>query len=164
LALYRLGRDLGDVAFWSAVDLGNLGGRAAENIRHPNEVDARGRPRRVPGPVPEPESTAIALLRAEPWGPALRKTAVFRAVRNHFGKSDRRIGLRLAVGDVVALGAGIPVHTAAAAPLGAAEILGLANSECFVRLEEQARDEMVAVLLDQIIRDDADAMKRLRDA
>jgi CHC2 zinc finger len=61
LALHKLKRDLSDVAFWSAVDLGNLGGRAVENIRHPRAVDARGRPRRVPGPVPDPESPAIAL-------------------------------------------------------------------------------------------------------
>jgi hypothetical protein len=60
-ALHGLGRELADVAFWSAVDLGNIGGRAIENIRHPSEVDARGRPRQVPGPVPDPVSTAIAL-------------------------------------------------------------------------------------------------------
>jgi hypothetical protein len=61
LALHKLGRDLADVAFRSAVDLGNFGGRAIETIRHPSEVDARGRPRRVPGPAPDVESTAIML-------------------------------------------------------------------------------------------------------
>lgn len=61
MALRGCGHLLDDVAFWSAVDLGNLGGRAAETIRHPTDTDARGRPRRVPGPLPDLESTTIVL-------------------------------------------------------------------------------------------------------
>jgi hypothetical protein len=59
LALHKLGRDLSDVAFWSAVDLGNLGGKSAGTVVHPELVDARGRARRVPGPDPDPNSPAI---------------------------------------------------------------------------------------------------------
>lgn len=44
-------------AYWAAIDLGHLGGKAAETVRHPTltKADRRGRERpvRVPGPVPE---------------------------------------------------------------------------------------------------------------
>jgi CHC2 zinc finger len=60
-ALAPSGRDLGDWAFWSAVDLGNLGGKAAATVAHPALVDARGRARRVPGPEPDLDAPAIAL-------------------------------------------------------------------------------------------------------
>ncbi len=43
--------------FWSAISLGNLGGRARESVSHPSltRTDAKGRVRhsRVPGPVPD---------------------------------------------------------------------------------------------------------------
>ena len=55
------GRDLTHTAFWSAVDLGNLGGRAAETVPHPGLKTAGGRAQRVPGPVPDPESIVIAI-------------------------------------------------------------------------------------------------------
>lgn len=46
-----------DTAYWAAVDLGNLGGRASETLPHPTatRVDAAGRTRRLkyPGPVPD---------------------------------------------------------------------------------------------------------------
>ena len=61
LALHQAGRDLAGVAFWSAVDLGNLGGRALDTVPHPTLRDARGRVRNVPGPEPDPESTVIAV-------------------------------------------------------------------------------------------------------
>jgi hypothetical protein len=60
-ALSAVGRELDGVGFWSAIDLGNLGGKAAETVPSPTEVDARGRPRRVPGPEPDLEAPAIAL-------------------------------------------------------------------------------------------------------
>jgi CHC2 zinc finger len=60
-ALASSGRDLGDWAFWSAVDIGNLGGKAAATIAHPKLVDARGRARRVPGPEPDLDAQAITL-------------------------------------------------------------------------------------------------------
>ena len=49
-----------DTAFWSAVDLGNIGGKAAESIAHPTDTTPAGRPRRVPGPVPDLTSPGIA--------------------------------------------------------------------------------------------------------
>jgi hypothetical protein len=55
--LAEAGEDLSDTAFWSSVDLGNLGGKAAGTVAHPTEKrpDLRGRliPKRVSGPVPE---------------------------------------------------------------------------------------------------------------
>jgi hypothetical protein len=46
-----------DTAYWVAVDLGNLGGQAAESVRHPTATltDKAGRVRaaRVPGPEPD---------------------------------------------------------------------------------------------------------------
>ncbi len=51
------GRDVSTTAYWSALSLGNLGGRHAELVRHPTErrLDAAGRsmPVRVAGPVPD---------------------------------------------------------------------------------------------------------------
>jgi hypothetical protein len=61
LALERAGRDLTRTAFWSAVDLGNMGGRAAETVPHPSLKTAGGRVQRVPGPAPDPDSSAIAI-------------------------------------------------------------------------------------------------------
>jgi hypothetical protein len=60
LALDHAGRDLTHTAFWSAVDLGNLGGRAAETVPHPTLKTAGGRVQRVPGP--EPDLTAPAII------------------------------------------------------------------------------------------------------
>jgi hypothetical protein len=39
-------------AYWSAVDLGNIGGRSATTVLHPTVKDSAGRRRRVPGPDP----------------------------------------------------------------------------------------------------------------
>lgn len=60
-ALTRLGRTLPGWGFWSAVDLGNLAGRSAETVKHPTALDAGGRGRKLPGPVPDLASDAIAL-------------------------------------------------------------------------------------------------------
>jgi hypothetical protein len=49
LALMKLGRDLADTAFWTALDLGNFGGRAADKVG------------RIPGPTPDLETPAITL-------------------------------------------------------------------------------------------------------
>jgi hypothetical protein len=63
VALERAGRDLTRTAFWSAVDLGNLGGRAIETVPvpHPTLKTGAGRAQRVPGPVPAEDSSAIAI-------------------------------------------------------------------------------------------------------
>jgi hypothetical protein len=60
-ALARIGRVLSRTAFWSSVDLGNLGGAALESLPHPVLKSARGGPRIVPGPVPDLEAPAIAV-------------------------------------------------------------------------------------------------------
>jgi hypothetical protein len=53
--------DLSDAEFWSAVDLGNLGGRSAGLVVHPELRTPTGRPRRVPGPDPDLTSSGITL-------------------------------------------------------------------------------------------------------
>lgn len=61
LALNSLGRDLSATAFWAAMDLGNLGGKHAETVRHPSLKDAAGRARRVPGPMPDMDAPSIPI-------------------------------------------------------------------------------------------------------
>jgi hypothetical protein len=52
-ALTQSGHDVAATSFWSAIDLGNLAGKAAASITHPMLKGGRGRPRRVPGPKPD---------------------------------------------------------------------------------------------------------------
>ncbi len=61
LALERAGDDLARTAFWSGVDLGNIGGRAAETVSHPTLKSDAGRALRIPGPYPASGSAAIAI-------------------------------------------------------------------------------------------------------
>jgi hypothetical protein len=58
-ALTQSGRDLSAISFWSAIDLGNLAGKAAASVPHPILKDGRGRPRRVPGPEPDFDAPGI---------------------------------------------------------------------------------------------------------
>lgn len=60
-ALTELGQDLSETAFWSAVDLGNLGGKAAGSVPHPALRTANDRALRVPGPVPDLEAPGLAI-------------------------------------------------------------------------------------------------------
>lgn len=65
-AFARRGSPLLDgCGFWTSVDLGNLGGKAVDRLRHPSETKAdtrgRARPVRVPGIVPDLESAAMAI-------------------------------------------------------------------------------------------------------
>ncbi len=64
-ALVETGADLRETAFISAVDLGNLAGRAANTVAHPSlkVADKNGVMRRVlvPGPVPDLQSPALAI-------------------------------------------------------------------------------------------------------
>lgn len=48
-------------AFWSAVDLGNLGGPALKTIAHPTLMTPSGRARRLPGPQPDFARPAIEI-------------------------------------------------------------------------------------------------------
>lgn len=60
-ALLAAGRPLDGTAIWSAVDLGNLAGKAADGSRlpHPSERTAKGRVKHIPGPEPDPDSPAV---------------------------------------------------------------------------------------------------------
>ena len=53
LAMKECAIDISTTAFWSSVDLGNLGGPAADRVVHPELTDAGGRARRIPGPDPD---------------------------------------------------------------------------------------------------------------
>jgi hypothetical protein len=57
ITMVEAGEDLRFTEFWSAIDLGNLGGKAKESVFHPalKRPDSRGRMLRVrlPGPVPD---------------------------------------------------------------------------------------------------------------
>jgi P4 family phage/plasmid primase-like protien len=58
-ALEHLGRDLSETAFWTSVDLGNLGGKSAESVPHPILKTAAKRTAHVPGPDPDLASPGI---------------------------------------------------------------------------------------------------------
>ena len=60
-AMRECGLDLVRTAFWSFIDLGNIGGAAKVAIVHPTQRDAAGRPRRVPGPDPDLEKPGVVL-------------------------------------------------------------------------------------------------------
>jgi hypothetical protein len=60
-ALADGGRDIDRAAFWSAADLGNLGGKHAELVAHPTLKTKTGRAQRVPGPDPDTASPAIEI-------------------------------------------------------------------------------------------------------
>lgn len=47
--------------YWSSVDLGNLGGKAAETVTHPTLKGDKARARRVPGPVPDMKEPGIEI-------------------------------------------------------------------------------------------------------
>jgi len=91
-ALFRAGRDLKRMQFRAAGDLGNLGGRARESVRHPTLKDAAGRARRVPGPDPDQEAPAMPvpdgvresiLLGDGDSDPFVTRCAMARAAQRH---------------------------------------------------------------------------------
>jgi hypothetical protein len=55
------GRDLKHTAFWTSVDLGNLGGKAEKTVPHPTLKTEKNRVQRVPGPDPDLAAPAIAI-------------------------------------------------------------------------------------------------------
>jgi hypothetical protein len=61
LAMSRIGRDLSSTAFWTSINLGNLGGPHDGAWTHPSLRNAAGRAARVPGPVPKLDGKAIAV-------------------------------------------------------------------------------------------------------
>jgi P4 family phage/plasmid primase-like protien len=60
-ALTDKGRDLAGWAFWSAVDLGNLSGKALESVPHPSARTEAGRVQKVPGPVPDAAAAGVPI-------------------------------------------------------------------------------------------------------
>jgi hypothetical protein len=60
-AMHEGGRDLAGAGFWSAADLGNLGGKAAATVAHPLLKTPTGRARRVGGPVPDMAAPGIEI-------------------------------------------------------------------------------------------------------
>jgi hypothetical protein len=55
------GRDVSDMAFWAAGDLGNLAGPATATVAHPTLKQPGGRPQRVAGPIPDPDRTGLTI-------------------------------------------------------------------------------------------------------
>jgi hypothetical protein len=96
-ALKKAGALRPDDAFWSSVDLGNLGGPAVETVPHPTALTPAGRPQRMPGPQPlfevdgkpvtairVPESVEeLVLLGDGDSDPALTRTTLDRAKARH---------------------------------------------------------------------------------
>jgi hypothetical protein len=96
-ALRRAGALQHGDAFWSSVDLGNLGGPAVETVPHPTALTPAGRPQRMPGPQPlfevdskpvpairVPDSvTSLVLLGDGDSDPALTRTTLERAKARH---------------------------------------------------------------------------------
>jgi hypothetical protein len=59
---YQLaGRDVADMAFWAAGDLGNLAGRADKTIPHPTLKRPNGQPQRVPDRFPDPDDAGLSI-------------------------------------------------------------------------------------------------------
>ena len=57
----QTGRDVSSTAFWAAGDLGNMAGRATETTVHPTLKRPDGRAQRVPGMVPDPDDSGLAI-------------------------------------------------------------------------------------------------------
>lgn len=68
-AMRESDRDLACVLFWAAINLGNIGGKAAGTVPHPTlrRTDTRGRVRRVfvPGPLPDLDDEAVLMPPAQ---------------------------------------------------------------------------------------------------
>jgi len=60
-SLAACGEELERTEFWSALDLGNLGGKAKATVTHPELKTEKGRPQRVPGPDADLDKPGIAL-------------------------------------------------------------------------------------------------------
>jgi hypothetical protein len=60
-ALLRAGRLRASDAFWSSVDLGNLGGKALASVPHPFLKTANSRAQKVPGEVPDFDAPGILI-------------------------------------------------------------------------------------------------------
>jgi hypothetical protein len=97
-------RDISDMAFWAAGDLGNVGGRAIDTIAHPELKRPNGRALRVPGPYPDPDDRGLSipdsvqeliLLGDGDSEQVLTQCAMERAARR-YAKADRTIRIAFA--------------------------------------------------------------------
>ncbi|MCP1832814.1 CHC2 zinc finger domain-containing protein [Bradyrhizobium sp. USDA 4545] len=92
-AMHQAGRDLDDMAFWAAGDLGNLAGRANKTIAHPTLKRPNGQSQRVPDRFPDPDDPGLKipdsveeliLLGDGDSEPFLTECAMERAARRYF--------------------------------------------------------------------------------
>lgn len=60
-AMHQAGRELDDMAFWAAGDLGNLAGRANKTINHPTLKRPNGQPQKVPDRFPDLEDAGLSI-------------------------------------------------------------------------------------------------------
>ncbi|UFW75180.1 DUF7146 domain-containing protein [Bradyrhizobium sp. WU425] len=60
-AMHQAGRDLDDMAFWAAGDLGNLAGRANKTINHPTLKRPNGQPQKVPDRFPDLDDAGLSI-------------------------------------------------------------------------------------------------------
>lgn len=60
-AMHREGRDISDMAFWAAGDLGNLAGRANRTIKHPTLKRPNGTALSVPDRFPDPDDKGLSI-------------------------------------------------------------------------------------------------------
>jgi hypothetical protein len=98
------GRDVSDMAFWAAGDLGNLAGRATKTIPHPTLKRPNGRAMTVPDRYPDPDDKGLAipdsvdeliLLGDGDSEPLLTECAMERAARR-YAKDGRTIRIAFA--------------------------------------------------------------------
>lgn len=103
-AMHQAGRDLDDMAFWAAGDLGNLAGRANKTIVHPTLKRPNGQPQRVPDRFPDPDDPGLKipdsveeliLLGDGDSEPFLTECAMERAARR-YGREGRSIRIAFA--------------------------------------------------------------------
>jgi CHC2 zinc finger len=99
LALRQVGVDSSATSFVSAIDLGNLAGRATETVRHPTFRTPSGRPQMVSGPLPDMSAPGIVipecvedvvLLGDGDSDPFLTRCAIYRASQR-FARGGRTV-------------------------------------------------------------------------
>lgn len=102
-------KDAAVTAYWCAIDLGHMAGKAARTLPHPTQrvKDRRGRerPRRVPGPWPEaqpdrdlviPDAIADLLLLGDGDSDPFTTGMALRRAAARFAREGRRIRLPMA--------------------------------------------------------------------
>ena len=103
-AMHRAERDISDMAFWAAGDLGNLAGRANKTIAHPTLKRPDGKAQRVPDRFPDPDDPGLKipdsveeliLLGDGDSEPFLTECAMERAARR-YGREGRSIRIAFA--------------------------------------------------------------------